>query len=553
MGYEVDGHDVVIVGSGASGLVAAITAARRGLSPIIIEKAAEWGGSSSLSGGALWIPANHLMARDGEIDTIEEALGYVRDVVPDEGSVTSKTRQLAFLVNAPKMLQFLCDEGVGLIREPFQPDYFSNSPHSKVGRTIQPIVSDGKKLGKWLETQRRYPGDVYAIKLGEYAAVGRGYSGLTSRLTMLKVGLRHRLMQLAGKQPLGLGSALAAELMLAVLRHKVPVVLGCRMSGVAFENGRAIGIDAEYSGKATRIAAPAGVLLCAGGFAHAEHYRRGYQNVDGSWSSASKDDTGDAVKLAESLGADTAMLDEAWWGCAVLYPDGTPGFLMTERTMPGSIIVDAQGRRFTNEAQNYNSLGRELHRRMGDPAWLIIDSRHRRKYCFGLMLPGQTPQALFDSGFFVKANSIHELANRCGIEAAGLALTVAKFNAAARRGLDEDFRRGENAYENYWGDPTIKPNPNLGPLQEPPFLATRVYPGDIGTKGGFVTDEFARVTRAGVPIDGLYAAGNCTASIFGRSYPGAGATLGPATTFAFLAMEHAAQRRAPHSADGVAL
>jgi 3-oxosteroid 1-dehydrogenase len=206
-------------------------------------------------------------------------------------------------------------------------------------------------------------------------------------------------------------------------------------------------------------------------------------------------------------------------------------------------MVDKHARRFTNESQSYDSIGREMLKKGVDEAWLIIDRRHRQRYLFGAMPPGRTPQAMFDTGFFRRADTIEALAGACGLDPAALRATVERFNAQARKGVDEDFGRGSAPYDNYWGDPTHKPNPNLGPIEKPPFLATRVYLGDLGTKGGLVTDEHARVLREdGSPIEGLYAAGNSTASVMGRGYPGPGATLGPAMTFAFLAARHAARR-----------
>jgi 3-oxosteroid 1-dehydrogenase len=535
-----DQYDVVIVGSGAAGLVGAITAAKLGLSAVIIEKAAVWGGTSSLSGGAMWVPANHLMAEDGEPDTYEEAAGYLKLALHHDGPATSRERQRAFLLGAPRMLRMVMDEGVALIREPHQPDYLAHLPHARIGRAVEPSISDGQKLGEDLDTLRRYPGNLPAVRLGELASIGQGLSTLSGIKTMLKVGIRHRAMKLVGKKPLGMGTALVAELMQVVRRFKVPVILNCRLDDVVLKDGGVVGMTCDPAGSGRRTISARSVLLSAGGFAHAAQ-REELQGTDGRFSLASPDDTGEMLSLARRIGADLELLDSAWWGCVVRYPNGTPGFTVTERSAPGSIIVDQRGNRFTNEAQNYNLVGRDIRSHNADPAWLIIDSRHRSKYRFGLMLPGRTPKAMFDLGFFKKASTIEDLAHACGINAPDLSQTVKRFNAFARAGVDQDFRRGENAYENYWGDPSCKPNPNLGPIERPPFLATRVYAGDTGTRGGFLTDGHGRVLRSGQPIDGLYATGNCTASIFGRGDPGPGGTLSPAMTFAFLAVEDTAR------------
>jgi 3-oxosteroid 1-dehydrogenase len=175
--------------------------------------------------------------------------------------------------------------------------------------------------------------------------------------------------------------------------------------------------------------------------------------------------------------------------------------------------------------------------------WLIMDARHRRKYTFQAMRPGKTPKAMFDSGFFTRADTIAELASLCGIDQGGLRNTVDHFNKSAARGVDEEFGRGNKPYDRYWGDPKVKPNPNLGAIERGPFLATQIHLGDLGTRGGFVTDADARVLNTGgTPISGLYAAGNSTAAVVGRAYPGPGVTLGPAMTFAFLAIKHATGR-----------
>ena len=535
-----DHYDVVIVGSGAAGLVGAITAAKLGLSAVIIEKAAVWGGTSSLSGGAMWIPANHLMAEDGEADSYEEAAAYLKLALQDAGPATSKERQSAFLQGAPRMLQMVMDQGVALIREPHQPDYLAHLPHARIGRAVEPAISDGRKLGEALNTLRRYPGDLPAVRLGELASIGQGLSTLNGVKTMLKVGIRHKAMKLAGKKPLGMGTALVAELMQVVRRLRVPVILNCRLDDVVLKDNEVAGIVCDPAGSGRRTISARSVLLSAGGFAHSAQ-RQALQGTDGSFSLASRDDTGDMLSLARTIGADLELLDSAWWGCAVKYPNGTPGFTVTERSTPGSIIVNQQGNRFTNEAQNYNLVGRDIRTYNADPAWLIIDSRHRSTYRFGLMLPGRTPKAMFDLGFFKKASTIEDLAHACGIDAHGLSQTVKRFGVFASTGIDQDFHRGENAYEHYWGDPKWRPNPNLGPIDRPPFLATRVYAGDTGTRGGFLTDGHGRVLRSGKPVDGLYATGNCTASIFGRGDPGPGGTLSPAMAFAFLAVEHLAR------------
>lgn len=208
--------------------------------------------------------------------------------------------------------------------------------------------------------------------------------------------------------------------------------------------------------------------------------------------------------------------------------------------MPHSIVVDQLGQRYTNESASYVDFGHAMleqnQKTAGKaiPSWLIMESRHRNRYIFGMAMPRFTPKAYLESGYFIKADTLDELADKCGINRETLLATVARFNRMVEKGVDEDFGRGRTAYDHFYGDPTY-PNPNLGKIERGPFYAVKLYPGDLGTKGGILTDEYARVLKDGVPIPGLYATGNCTASVMGRTYPGPGATLGPAVTFGYIA------------------
>jgi 3-oxosteroid 1-dehydrogenase len=276
--------------------------------------------------------------------------------------------------------------------------------------------------------------------------------------------------------------------------------------------------------------------------------REKYQQapVDHAWSSANPANTGDAIQLGMQLGAAVDLMDDAWWGPSSLPPGAPVMFHVGERSYPGAIMVNAAGKRFTNEAASYVEVGHAMYEKHTEenrhiPATFIMDSRYRRKYIFGTLFPMQpVPDAYFESGYFKRADTLEGLAEQCGIDPAGLRETVERFNQYARSGVDEEFRRGDSAYDRYYGDPTVRPNPCLSPIEKPPFYAVKVYPGDLGTKGGVVTDPQGRaLDTAGRPIPGLYAAGNCSASMMGETYPGAGGTIGPAMVFGFLAAEHA--------------
>jgi len=261
--------------------------------------------------------------------------------------------------------------------------------------------------------------------------------------------------------------------------------------------------------------------------------------------------TGDAIQAGMAVGAATALMDDAWWVAALQYPGGGVTSCLWERSLPGAIVVDEGGQRFVNESIPYTDFGHAQLEHNAVPAWLIMDARHRQRYIFrtiyGILPPRVTPRPL-KNGFFLQAPCIRQLAEKAGIDADGLAATVQRFNGFAASGVDADFGRGKSAYDNFYGDPRVKPNPNLAPLENAPFWAARLWPGDIGTKGGLLTDEHGRVLDDnGDAITGLYAAGNTTASVMGRTYAGPGATIGPAMTFAYLAARQTNARRTSHA------
>lgn len=531
-----DTYDVVVVGTGAAGLTAGITAARHGLKPLVIEKAPLWGGTSALSLGGVWIAANQVMRKAGCPDTKADAIQFLRNVVPPDGLATSPERQAAFVENAPRMVDELIDEGMRWEAEPSHPDYDSEDPHATIGRCLDEAVVDGKKLGPWLKSLRPtlFP---YAVQLADLPRMGKG-----DLRALAYVALRHYGRKLRGQVPLGAGSSLVAQLMVILQRYGVPVWLESPLQEVIFEDGKAVGVVVRSRGRTRRVAASAAVVLCSGGFAHDDTMRQRLHNMTGALSSAAPEDTGDIHKLADAMGAMTHYSNDAWWTTTYRMPDGTASPSHFERSVPFGICVGSDGQRFVNESFDYYHFGRAMVERGGEPVWLIFEARHRRRYPFLGNPPAVTPRWMTKSGFLKTARTIPELAQLCGIDPRNLVATVERFNNFARTGVDEDFHRGERHYDRHWGDPRQKPNPNLGPLERAPFYAAQVHLGDLGTKGGYVTDVNGQVlNRQGDPIAGLYAAGNATASVMGDSYPGPGVTLGPAMTFAFLAIEHAAK------------
>ncbi len=531
--------DVVIVGCGAAGLTASITAARQGLEVLVVDKSSHWGGTSALSGAGVWLPGNPLQRQAGIDDSIEKAGKFLAGVVTDEGLATTPRLRNAYLRNGLEMANMLLAEGIQWMSDAKHPDYMSDRPFAGVGRDVESRIFDAKRLGAWRATMRRSPAP-YAINLSEIPLLGQGLSTLKSRWTLAKIFLRHRINRALGRDAVGCGQSLVAQLMCIAQRLGVEVRLDCPLMELVKAGDRIAGVVTGPAANLKRIHARAGVLLAAGGFAHGS-FRQQHQKMDGKWSSASPEDTGDIVQMATGIGAMTAMLDEAWWGSTFVYPGDIPVFCHWERSLPFSITVDAKGRRFTNESEDYYLFGKAMISHGVDHCWLIMDGRHRKRYTFGGFFPGVTPPTLFDLGFFKTADTLDGIASACGIDARNLAATVQRFNHFADRGVDEDFQRGADPFDRYWGDPTNKPNPNLGKLEQGPFLATKIVLGDLGTKGGYVINENAQILNLrGEPIEGLYAAGNCTASIMGRTYPGPGVTLGPAMTFSYIAIQHAA-------------
>ena len=538
--------DFVVVGSGAGGLAGAIAAKLSGLNPIIIEKAPVWGGTSALSGGGVWIPNNPLMKRDGVADSDEEALAYLEETVGEVGPASSLERKLAYIANGPRMVAALEAQGFEWTRAPRYPDYYQKAAGAKVGRTLEATNFDAHRLGSWLETMRRSGMRPLAMNTDAAPQIPTSFRSLKSLFSTLRIFGRTLVFRLKGQVPLSMGETLVAQLMAVVQKLGIPVRLDTPLRSLVQDaSGRVTGVIVGQEGAEEEIAAPRGVLMAAGGFAKDAAYRQPLQGVTGEWSPASPDDTGDGHKIGAAVGAELALMDAATWYPVSITPDGIINVGIWERTLPGSIIVDGTGQRYTNEAASYVDAGRAMLERdktaPAVPSWLIFDTRYRNNYFFG-QIPPRIVKPMVESGFFLKGDTIEELAGKCGIDPAGLAKTVARVNAMARTGVDEDFDRGDNVYDHYYGDPTHKPNPSFGAIDKAPYFAVRFWPGDLSTKGGLMADKHARVLRPdGSVIEGLYVAGNNAAPVMGRTYPGAGATIGPSMVFAWIAGQHAAE------------
>ena len=532
--------DLLVAGTGAAGLTAAITAADSGLNVLIVESTDKWGGTMMLSGGGLWMPNNPLMAVP---DSQAEALTYMDDVIAECGPASSPARRRAFVEAVPEVFGSLARLGIRWTAAKDYPDYYPDRPGGKVGRGIEVKPFDSKRLGDWVKQSRFKEGLPAPLKTDDVWLLSRAWSTPSGFVRGARFVFRTLGGIVTGKKLFGLGSALGMSLMEIVRRQGTEVLLSTPVTDLVLENGRVVGAVVTSGGRSLRVRTRKGVVLGAGGFAQNKEWRQKYHGIDGH-SSAAAGDQGSAIAVGQRAGGALALMDDAWWGSSVPSPNGAQ-FMLSERSMPYGIIVDQSGSRFTNESQSYIDFGHDMMERNKTvpaiPAWIIVDVRHRRRYLFSPLLLGG--KGLVEAGIVVKAKNLDELATALKIDPAALRATVERFNGFARTGVDADFGRGRTVYDNYYGDPTVKPNPNLGALEKGPFTAVQVVPGDLGTKGGLLTDEHARVLdENGAVIEGLYAAGNTTASVMGRTYPGPGATIAPAVVFGYLAAKHAAAR-----------
>jgi 3-oxosteroid 1-dehydrogenase len=545
--------DVLVVGSGAAGMSAALSAALgatpgtsdNSLNVLVIDKAATFGGSTARSGAGIWVRNNEVLQAAGVVDSPEAARAYLDATV---GPEVPPERKAAYLQHGPAAISFLLRHTPLRFRHMAgYSEYHPEAPGGIAqGASIEPDLFDGKLLGA--ELARLAPPYLavppgVAIFGGEYKWLNLATVNAQGTATAAKAVARYAGAKLRGETPLTMGQALAAGLRAGLLQANVPVWLDTPLLDLQQDaHGRVTGAWVMKAGVRTLITARRGVVLAAGGFEHNLAMRQRWQQqpITTDWTVGAASNTGDGIQAGERAGAALGLMDDAWWGPVIPLPDG-PYFVLSERTLPGCIMVDSQGQRFVNEAAPYTDFVHTLYQRVregrGDRFWMLLDQRHRNRYLFKETLPGfPLPKAWFDAGVALKAASLDELAARMAVNPATLRNTVNRFNGFAQSGQDADFQRGDSAYDHYYTDPAVRPNSCLAPINQGPYYAFAIVPGDLGTKGGLQTDARARVLRAdGRAIPGLYAAGNTSASVMGHSYPGAGATIGPALTFGYMA------------------
>jgi 3-oxosteroid 1-dehydrogenase len=555
--------DVLVVGSGGGGMTAALAADASGLDTLIVEKSPKFGGSTALSGGGIWVPGAPSQRKEGYVPDPDGVFEYLRQITD---GIVSDARLRQYVDTAPEMMQFLenLSPWFEFVWKPGYADYYPELPGgSELGSTINVPAIDLRKLGD--EEQHLLAPLALAPKgiwfgpkdLRLFYQVRQNWRG---KAVLLKLIWRMFRARVFGNRMAAIGQSLAARMRLALKQQGVPLWLNSPMTElITAVDGTVTGAVVERDGVQKRIHARRGVIVAAGGFDHDMEWRRQHLPLlEKDWSFGNPAAMGDGIRAGEKVGGSTDLLDEAWWFPAICWPDGRLQFMLNERMMPSQFVVNGDGKRFINEAAPYMDFAHAMIEGQNSgvthiPCWLITDIRSFHRYVVAGHLPipkipfapvptgWKVPKAWLESGVVQEGRSWEELATKIGVPPGQLRQTADRFNELARKGHDDDFNRGDSVYDNYYGDPTL-PSPNLHPLGKPPYYAFQIVLGDLGTSGGLRTDEYARVLRSDDSIvKGLYAVGNTSAAVMGRSYAGAGATIGPAMTFGYVAAKHIAE------------
>ena len=545
--------DLLVVGSG-TGMAAALAAHELGLSVLIVEKSPYVGGSTARSGGALWLPASPVLREAGANDTAARAATYLDSVVAGSAS---QQRSAGFLTHVSATVDML--RRTTPLRLFWARDYSDYHPEepggSAAGRTCECRPLDTSILGEYRTRLRPS-----VLEAGvSIPTTGADYRWMNLVARVPRKGIptfAKRVAQGVGGRLLGRryaagGQGLTAGLFAGVLRAGIPVWTDTTLLRLAGDGDRVTGAVVDHDGREVTITARRGVVLATGGFDHSMDLRWKFQSesLGANLSLGAEANTGDGIRAAQELGADLALMDQAWWFPAVApLPGKPPAVMLAERSLPGCLIVDQNGHRFANESADYMSFGQRLLEleRSDSPVeamWIVFDQQYRNSYVFGAQLfpRMRIPQSWYDGGIAARADSHAELGAKIGVPVSEFTRTLTRFNESASAGKDPDFGRGRSAYDRYYGDPTIRPNPNLRPLVKGPFYAVKMVLSDLGTCGGLKADERARVLREdGDVIAGLYAIGNTAANAFGKTYPGAGATIAQGLVYGYIAALDAA-------------
>lgn len=515
--------DVVVVGAGAAGLLAAVAARRLGHQVLVVEASPFAGGATALDEGHLWLPGSPLAGKAGGSDTIEDIEAYLGHVLGAATTASTPARREAYARTASHLARWLISSKLPLMVVKGLPDHDPSAPGGKPqGRVLQSQPMDRRILGDWSQRIRRRSDASSASGPSAILTAGRDALG--------------RLLRRSDHTSCG-GEALVAELLRRATANGVDIWLESPVVDLLLS-----GVVVRRDGGEVAVRAERGVVLASGGFEANQALREEYLPLptQAEWSATGVDNRGDLLQLAVAHGAATAALDEAWWVPAML-AEGRAYPIDRERMLPHSLIVDQVGDRFLNEAAPAVIVGRQMYDRTRGvravPSYLVIDNRHRQSYDLGPWAAGSTPRRALDAQEIVRANTLNDLAQALGIDRAGLLGTVVRFNGFAAKGRDLDFQRGRSAWDKAGGEHGKRRNPSLGKVDKPPFWAVPVYPGDHGTKGGLLVDADSRVLRRdGSPIEGLYACGGAAASMMKATSPAPGASLGAALIEAFRAV-----------------
>jgi|TARA_B110000305_G_scaffold228516_1_gene278388 3-oxosteroid 1-dehydrogenase len=553
--------DVVVVGSGNGALTAALCSHDGGAKTLVIEKSDQFGGTSATSGGGVWIPNNRYAKAENVDDSAEDARQYINSVSPD-GMIKDELIE-TYISEGPRMVDYLHENSQVKYRNlAHYPDYFPDNPGGKGGnRSMEPEPIFGTELGNDLSKLReQHPQTAFTmgpINMNFTQVEGQLLLGALPgwKMQFAKLFTKYILdipmrMKWGWKdRRLTMGNAGVARLLLSLKDRNVDLWIQTAMTDLIEEAGTVVGIKALKDGKEITIKAEKAVVLAAGGFERAQDLRDKYlpKPSNAEWSAANIHNTGDALKAALKLGADTHQMDAGWWSTTMKVPGQEKGWLsMVDKSMPGNYTVNKNGERFSNESQNYVSFVNDMFEKFDDgnpcaPCYMIFDSTFRKNRPCGPLLQGSmqpdsaVPKEWWTPSFLSKGDTLEDLAEVVGIDAQGLLATQLKVNEYAITGKDIDLKRGDTVYDRYYGDPSVEPNPCLAPLDKGPYYCMVLYPGEMGTAGGLVIDTKARVLKPdGSPIPGLYACGNTSTALL-PTYPGPGSTLGPAMTFGYLA------------------
>ena len=560
--------DVIVVGSGAAGLSCAITAKKRGLNVIVLEKEPVFGGTTALSGGVLWIPLNHHGMKQNPKDTVELVHTYMQQ---ETGGFYDPLAVQTFVENGTKMVDFFESETDMQFVPTLYPDYHPNLPGgAPIGRSILAKPFDIRQLGRDMKRLKlplktiTFMGMMFNSSNADLKHFFKATKSLTSFLYVAKRLVNHikELVLYQRAVQVTSGNALAARLAKSALDLNIPIFTSTPAEKILFENDKVVGVKAGGDGQGQSIHARMGVVLACGGFPHdVKRIAKAYPHLKGGGDHLSptpKSNTGDGVRMAESVGADAKIRfdDSAAWMpvSKVDYGNGEIGVFphLLDRYKPGVIGVMRNGKRFANESNSYHDVGVDMIRASKEyketVMWLVCDKTALGKYGLGFVKPAPMPIGKFiRNGYLLTGNTLSELAKTAGIDPQALEETVRDYNLGAVDGNDLQYGRGTTAFNRYLADPEQGPNPCVAPILAGPYFAVKVVMGDLGTFDGIQTSVVGEVKKQdGSVISGLYAVGNDRASIMGGKYPAAGITHGPNMTFGYVTGNHLADLAGAH-------